>query len=197
MQQLFTVRRVICVSPIVARVLMTALQYAAPDVPRPPGRRWPARVLGAGALFAIASVLVPTNVTVRQVESSMDAVTGSMTWKTTWIFGIRSVPRVDVSPLERRLVRMGAQWTPAPTGVHIKYLGLFGTPLGYACGTAPKIYDLGSLQQDFVASSTDEEILAFVHMMEAGNEAEQRAAVEAAGEKALEKLATRYRVAHD
>ena len=127
----------------------------------------------------------------------MDAVTGSMTWKTTWIFGIPSAPRVDVSPLERRLLRMGAPWTPQPTFIHDKYIDVFGRVRGWGCGKAPPIYELVPLQQDFVAWSTDEEILAFVHTMEGGTETERRAAIQAAGEKALGNLATRYRVDQD
>jgi hypothetical protein len=168
---------------------MPALDYAASDATRSSRRTWPARVFGTAILVALLTIFIPTP-TVRQVESSMDAVTGSMTWKTTWIFGIPSTPRVDVSPLERRLVRMGAAWTPRRAFLHNTYIDLFDRPRGWECGEAPPIHTLAPLLQDFVAASTDEEVVAFVRTMESGSDDEQRAAVEAACTKTSRSFAS-------
>ena len=69
----------------------TPLSYSSPNTPRSL-RRWPWRTLSAVA-FALLLLLAAATVPVRQVESRMDSVTGSMTWKTVWLFGITSGPR--------------------------------------------------------------------------------------------------------
>src|SRR4051794_9656235 len=114
------------------------LNYLSPDTPRS-RRRWPWRTLSAAAVVLILLVAAPM-VPVRQVESRMDAVTGSMTWKTVWLFGITSGPRLDVSPLETRLKRSGIAWTPSwrfPPNTHRH---VFGGGAGYEGGSAPPVF---------------------------------------------------------
>jgi hypothetical protein len=55
----------------------------------------------------------------------------------------------------------------------------------YECGSAPPIYRLGSVLKQFTAASSDAELRKFIHVLQSGTEQEQRAAVDAAGEKGL------------
>ena len=164
----------------------TPLNYVSPDTPRS-RRRWPWRTLSAVAVVLILLVAAPT-VAVRQVESRMDPVTGSMTWKTVWLFGITSGPRVDVSPLETRLKNSGITWTPSWQFLHNTHRNVFGGATCYECGSAPPIYQLRPVLKEFAAASTDAELREFVRVMQSGTGAQQRAAVEAAGEKGLQAL---------
>jgi hypothetical protein len=160
------------------------LNCVSPDTPRS-RRRWPWQTLGAVAVVLILLVAAPT-VTIRQVESRMDAVTGSMTWKTVWLFGITSGPRVDVSPLETRLKSSGITWTSSWQFLHNTHRTVFGNATRYECGSAPPIYQIRPVLKDFTAASTDAELREFVRVMQSGTDAEQKTAVEAAGEKGLQ-----------
>ena len=118
----------------------------------------------------------------------MDAVTGSMTWKTVWLFGITSGPRVDVSPLETRLKKNGITWTPSWQFLHNTHRTVLGNATCYECGSAPPIYQLRPVVKEFAAASTDAELREFVRVMQSGTDAEQEAAVDAAGEKGLQAM---------
>jgi hypothetical protein len=141
---------------------------------------WRAVAAAAGALLGL---FLLTSAPVRQVESRVDGVTGSMSWKTVWFFGLTSGPRKDVSPLEARLVRAGVPWTSRWHTLHNTHRTLFGRATCYECGSAPAISPLRSCLQEFVDASSDEQIRTFVRVMESGTEDEQRAAVDAAGQK--------------
>src|SRR5689334_18369613 len=125
----------------------TPLNYMPPDTPRS-RRPWPWRrlvVVGVVLLLAIATPVV----TVRQVESRMDAVTGSMTEKTVWLFGITSGPRVDTSALELRLKRSGIPWTPSWQFLHRTHCNIFGGATCRECGSAPAIYQMTPVLKGF------------------------------------------------
>jgi hypothetical protein len=139
----------------------------------------------AGVVLLILAV--PT-VPIRQVESRMDAVTGSMTWRTVWLFGVTSGPRVDVSPLETRLKTSGITWTPSWQFLHNTHRTVFGNATCYECGSAPPIYQLHPVLKEFAAASTDDELREFVRVMQTGTDAAQKAAVDAACEKGLQAL---------
>jgi hypothetical protein len=164
----------------------TPLNYVSPDSPRT-RRRWPWRTLSVIAAVLLLLVVAPT-VAVRQVESRMDAVTGSMTWKTAWLFGITSGPRLDVSPLETRLKSSGIPWTPSWQFLHNTHRNVFGSATCYECGSAPAIYHLRPVLKEFAAASSDAELREFVRVLQSGTEAEQKAAVEAAAKKGLQAL---------
>ena len=164
----------------------TSLSYSSPDTPRS-RRRWPWRRLIAAIAVLLLALAAPT-VAIRQVESRMDPVTGSMTWKTVWLFGITSGPRVDVSPLETRLKNSGITWTQSWQFLHNTHRTVFGNATCYECGSAPEIYQLRPVLKEFAAASTDAELRKFVRVMQSGTEAEQKAAVEAAGEKGLQAM---------
>jgi hypothetical protein len=149
-----------------------------------PTRRWPWRVPVTAVGLAVGLFSLMT-VPVRQVESRVDGVTGSMTWKTVWFFGVTSGPRKDASPLEARLVQVGVPWTPQWHTLHNTHRTLLGRATSYECGSAPAIYHLRPCLQEFVDASSEEQIRAFVHVMEWGTEDEKRAAVDAAGDTAL------------
>jgi hypothetical protein len=138
-------------------------------------------------ILVLLGIAVPT-VAVRQVESRMDPVSGSMTWKTVWRFGITSGPRVDVSPLEARLKSSGIPWTRSWQFLHNTDRNVFGSATCHECGSAPAIYQLRPVLKAFAAASTDAELREFVRVMQSGTGAEQKAAVETAGEKGLRAL---------
>ena len=164
----------------------TALNYVSPDTPRS-RRRWPWRTLSAVAAVLLIAFAAPT-VAVKQVESRMDAVTGSMTWKTMWLFGTTSGARVDVSPLETRLKSSGITWAPSWQFLHNKHRTVFGKATCCECGSAPPIYQLRPVLEEFAAASTDADLREFVRVMQSGTDTEQKAAVEAAVEKGLQAL---------
>jgi hypothetical protein len=144
-------------------------------------------VVCAAAALVVAAAAVPA-VPVRRVESRIDPVTGSMTWKTVWLFGITSGPRRVVSPLETRLVAAGIPWTPSRSFLHNTHRNVFGRATCYECGLAPPIYQLRPVLQDFAAASTDAELREFVRIMQSGTESEQEAAVDVAADKGVEAL---------
>jgi hypothetical protein len=161
----------------------TPLSYVSPDTPRS-RRRVPWRTIGvlAAALFL---ALAGGTIAVKRVEGHMDAVTGSVTRQTVWLLGVRSAPRVEVSPLETRLRNSGISWTPSWRFLHNTHCTVFGVATCYECGSAPAIGQLRPALGLFVSASTDAELRDFVHVMESGTDAEQKAAVEAAADKAF------------
>jgi len=148
-----------------------------------PSRRVPVRLIVI-VLVCLAFFAMPF-VTVRQTRSRMDAITGSIEWRTDWVFGFRTGPWIEVSPLENRLRKIGVQWSADWRFLHNTHRTIFGRATCYECGTAPQIYQLRSVMQQFVNASSDDEVRALVRILESGTEEEQRAAVEATGEKIL------------
>lgn len=155
------------------------LNYASPHLSLP-RRRWLWRMLSILAAVSFLAVVAPS-VAVRQDESRIDAVTGSMISKTVWLFGITSGPHVDVSPLETRLNSSGIQWAPSWQFLHNTHRNVFGGATCHECGWTPAIYQLTPMLKEFAAVSTDAELRAFVRVMQSGTDAEREAAVEAAG----------------
>lgn len=164
----------------------TPLVYRLPETPR---WRRPWRAVAAVVAALLLTFAAPT-VAVRRVESRMDAVTGSMTWKTVWVFGISSGTRVDVSPLEVRLERSGIAWTPSWRLMHNTHRNVFGGATRYECGDAPAVFQLRPVLKEFAAAATDEDLREFVRVMQSGTDAERKAAVEAAVEKGWERVPT-------
>lgn len=160
---------------------LATCNYAMSDTPR---RRWGWRTPGAVAAVLLMVVAAPW-ITVRQVESRMDAVTGSVTWKTVWLFGISSGARVDVSPLEMRLRSSGISWTPSWRLLHNAHRNVFGGATLCECGSAPAIYQLHPVIKQFTDASTDAELREFVRIMQSGTDDQQKAAIDAAGEKGM------------
>ncbi len=165
----------------------TPLKYVSPDTPRS-RRWWPWRTLSVVAAVLLLALPAPF-VTVRQVESRMDTVTGSMTCRTVWLFGITFGPRVEVSPLEMRLKSSGIPWVPSWQFLANTHRNVFGGATCFECGLAPAIYSLRPVLKEFAAASTDAELREFVRVMQSGTDAEQEAAVEAASEKGLKAAA--------
>jgi hypothetical protein len=168
-------------------MISTPLDYVSPDAPRSWRRRLPWRTLTVITAVLLLAVAAP-NVTVRTLKGRMDAVTGSTTWKTVWLSGVTSSTRADVSPLETRLKNSGISWAPSWRFLHNTHRNVFGFATCYECGPAPAIYHLRPVLKEFAAASTDAELREFVRAMQSGTDAEQNAAVEAAGEKGLAAL---------
>src|SRR4051794_7513015 len=99
------------------------------------------RIVGVGVVLAGGGGA--TQVTVRHVERRMDPVTGTVWWKTVWMFGVTSPPRMEVSALERRLKRSGIGWSPSWRFLDDTERNVFGGVLGRGCATAPPVYGLG------------------------------------------------------
>jgi hypothetical protein len=161
------------------------LHYASLDSRRTSFRRWGWAVGGIG--FVLGLLALP-GITVRQVESEMDAVTGSMSWKTTWLGGFTTGPRFDISPLEIRLKRDGIPWTPSWQLLHNTHRNIFGRANCYECGDAPAILYLRPVNKEFTTASTDAQLLEFINVMHSGSEAERKAAVDEACDKGLQAM---------
>lgn len=148
------------------------------------------RAIGLTILVLAAILLIPTPPLVfRQVESQVDGVTGSMTWKTIYPFGLTTGPKHQPSPLERRLVQMGETWTPNWHFVHQTGYDIFGRACVRACGKAPAIYSSQALLQWFASTATDDEIREFVNVMQTGSEEEQLALIDATADRIFSALA--------
>jgi hypothetical protein len=160
----------------------TPLNYMAPGIPR--SRRWPWRTLSVATAVLFLALAGPT-VAIRQVESRMDAVTGSTTCKTVWPMSITSGPYTDISPLEKRLKSSGITWTPSWRFLSNTHRTIFGNATCRACCSAPPIFQLRPLLAEFAAASTDGELQEFVRVMQSGTSVQQEAAVDAACEKGL------------
>jgi hypothetical protein len=167
--------------------MTTASLDHAPSEAQESRSRWRRALITLVIIFAAVLLLPP--ITVRQVESRMDPVTGSMTLKTVWLFGITSGPQLDVSPLETRLKTSGIEWMRSWQFLHNTHRNIFGRATRYECGIPPLIYELRPVLAEFAAASTDEELRQFTSLMQSGTDAEQKAAIDAAVEKGLEQLA--------
>ena len=146
-------------------------------------RRWP-MWLSIGIVISLGLLVLPM-VPIRQVESHMDPVTGSMCWKTVWFSGLTLGPTVDISPLEKRLRSEGVPWTASWQFLHKTHRNIFGRAICHECGSAPAIYQIRPMLDAFAEASTDAELREFVRVMQLGTEAEQKAAVEATAEKSM------------
>jgi hypothetical protein len=167
----------------------TSLNHTSPNALQS-RRRWPLRIMGIG-IAALLLAAAMWQIDIRQDESRMDAVTGSTTSKTVWLMGITSGPRMDISPLERRLRASGIAWTPSWRFLHNTHRNIYGGATCYECASAPAIYQLRPVLTEFAASSTDAELREFVRIMQSGTEAERTAVVDAAAEKGFQMLSTR------
>jgi hypothetical protein len=166
----------------------TPFNYVSAKIARSRRRwLWLWRILIVVSVLAFLVIILPA-VTVRQFEKRIDPVTGSMRSNTVWLFGITSGPRVDVSPLEKRLKSSGIAWTPSWQFLHNTHLNVFGNATLRECGIAPQIHQLRPVLKEFAAASTDAELREFVRILQSGTESEQKSAVDAAAEKGFQNL---------
>ncbi len=138
------------------------------------------------AIVVLVALLLPYHV--RQDLGWIDSVSGSRKSQMVWRLGGSSTAVVSESPLAARYRQLGLQWEPDWRNVKGTSLNVFGRSVGRAHGQAPAIYDLAmdvQLQQAFVAASSDHEVREFFSIMSSSAEAEQKAAVDAACDKAL------------
>jgi hypothetical protein len=157
------------------------LAYSPPNEAR---RRIPLKPLAI--IAAIAVVLYCARfITVRKTLQ-MDGVTGSTQSQTVWPLGIPFGPRLDPSPLELRLGRMGASWNRSWFGLRDTEYTIWGSNRG--CSTSPPIYQLRPVMKQFVDASTDDELRDFVAVMQTGAGAQQAAAIDAAAQKGLRSM---------
>jgi hypothetical protein len=155
-------------------------------VPSSRARAWLRWVVYLAMVVAVGAVFVLlTCVTAGTWELGIDAVTGTTTTRTTWPLGISSGTVVDVSPLELQLKARRVTWTPDWRFMSENGRTILGSTTYRACSNAPTIDQIKPVLKEFAEGATDAELREFVRVMEQGTEAEQRAAVEAAGEKGL------------
>src|SRR3954468_5098686 len=93
----------------------TLLNYASLGTSRVRWRWW--ILLGIGVVM-VGFTLLPFGEYTR-VENHMDAITGSMMWK-TFRLSATSGARLDASPLEKRLKSSGIPWTRRWCLIHDK-----------------------------------------------------------------------------
>ena len=157
-------------------------------------RRYPWRRMNGRTLLVIAgallltSILLPGPMYVRQDLGWIDAVSGSRMDQTQWRVGPTTAPLVTPSRLEKRFRELGLTWTPDWRNVKGTYRDAWGRSVGHGHGAAPAIYTLAhhdDLQRGLIAASTDKELRELFRVLSGGTEAEQRAAVDAACDKAL------------
>jgi hypothetical protein len=103
-----------------------------------------------GAIVVLAAALVPAPM--RQQRSWIDPVSGSMKRQNVSAFGRSGSEIVQRSPLERRLRTSGIRWTPDRRFLHNVHCTASGRAAGYQCGTAPPIYQICSVLEDFSIS---------------------------------------------
>src|SRR5437764_14490220 len=115
----------------------STLNYVSRDIRRSRSRWLWRRLIAVAAVLLLG--IAALNVAVCEDECRIDAVTGSMSWKTVWLFGATSGPRVAVSPLEVRLKTSGIQWTPAWQFLSNSHRNFLGRAMSYGCGRAPAI----------------------------------------------------------
>jgi len=164
----------------------TTLNYVAPGA-RVPFRWNRRRVVGFAAVLLLVVILTPFP-DVKFVSEQIDPVTGSMSIQTTWAMGLHTSAGTQVSPLEKRLTQSHIAWTPAWQMLGRRHYNLFGNVTTRECGSAPPIYHMRPLMDEFVARATDEELRAFVNVMQSGTTSEQSAAISAACERMLAQL---------
>ena len=138
------------------------------------------RTLPAGGNCGVSDC---ASVPVWQSASWIDPVSGSLKQQTVWPFGITKGPTYQVSSLESRLHRMGYKWTQSWQFMGKDHYTLLGRPVEFECGSAPAIFKIRIVLDNFVSVSTPEELRRFADVMQFGTEEEQTAAVDAAGEK--------------
>jgi hypothetical protein len=139
-----------------------------------------------GIVLTGAFLLIPHHV--RQDLGWVDSIGGSRKSQTVWRYGAPTAPVLTESPLAERYRALGLQWEPDWKSVKGTYVDVFGRSVGHEHGFAPEIYSLAmhpDLQRAFLAKSSDDDVRAFFRVMLSGSEAEKKAAVEAACDKAL------------
>lgn len=135
-------------------------------------------------LLLLALVALPS-FTIRHVEIRIDAITGTTSTQTVWLFGFRTAPHVHVSPIEARLKSRGIPWTPSWQVLSITGSNVLGNATSHACGIAPPIHQLHALQQAYVDASSEADLRDFVHVLQSGTDTEKKDAVAAACDKAI------------
>lgn len=154
----------------------------APPSPRSQG--WPTWATYVAIMVVLGvGLVVVTSVTASVWVLQIDAVTGTTTTRTTWPLGISSGDVVNVSPLELRLKASGIPWTADWRFMSENGRTIAGVVTYRGCSTAPPIYQIRPVLKKFADASTDAELREFVRVMQTGTDAEQAAAVDAAGEK--------------
>ena len=131
----------------------------------------------------IVGALIIPGFPVHQSESRIDRVTGSIMKLTSDWFGLNEKLFVDISPLEVWMIENDETFSPDWQPLSLSRRNFYGGGVMAGSNTPPPIYRLRPAFDDFIAISTDEEIIEFVRIMESGIEEEQRKAVIAVEKK--------------
>ena len=112
------------------------------------------------------------------IGMGMDQITGATTLQTTYPFGIRGKVVVTPTLLDQRLAMMNLTIPRRWRGFSLITKKAFSTARG--CGTVPPVYHFRAWMPTYLAIATDDEVRAFVDVMQSGTDAEQQAAIDAA-----------------
>lgn len=141
-----------------------------------------------GFVLLLLSFIIP----VKREMGWVDAITGSTKEQTYVTFGfdmtplVETIPIINPSPLAKWLMRQEGDFKYEWRHVNGTLKTIWGKPVGFGHGSAPPIYFFsGDLLEQFVKSSSDEELKHFVEIMRHGTKQEQEAAVEAATDNCL------------
>ena len=134
-------------------------------------------LLATCVVLLILSISFPVN----QNAAWMDAVTGSMKYRTTRLFGFDDEAVITPSPLGEWLIdREGSiqyDWRKIQGDQNL----IWGHTVTRSHGRAPVIFRLrGERLRQFVESSSDDQIRVFIQVMREGTKVQRDAAVEAA-----------------
>jgi hypothetical protein len=160
------------------------LEYAPPAPKRQRLRRWIIRIsITLAVLWAIAVLLGSE---VRHQDGWMCAGCGSRRGESD-AFGIAFDRWYERSAMEKWLNDHQQPHAHNWRCVRDTGMNLFGRMMSTSSAGAPPIYSMGfnSLLDQFIAKSTDEEVMGFAHVLATGNELEQLQAVQTAADTAL------------
>jgi len=152
--------------------------------PRPPRRWWLWRLIGVLTVLMIAFFCLVSALFSYKTVILVDVVTGSRKWENSSFFGMLHSTHDEVSPLEERLKAEGIEWQARWRLLSRQERQIFGR-YSRACRSAPPVYGLLPLMDDFADGTTYEELIAFVTVMQSGTKQEQEDAVTAAGEMVI------------
>ena len=137
------------------------------------------RLLHVGLVTAgciLIAFLLSFIVSIRVHVCWCDSVTGSIKSQTCWPLGITTGAKVEASPLETRLHSIGYQWVPSWKFCYKTHETLWGKPTWFE-DRFPPILELRPVLEQFVNSSSSDELRQFADIMQTGTDAEQDAAI--------------------
>jgi hypothetical protein len=140
--------------------------------------------------FITIVLLILSGFSVHDDYGWVDPITGSKKQQTVWLWFIHMSPEIRHSPVEERLSQMGIQRQPNCQFLYETQHRW--TQTIFNDGSNPPMNGIPfEVLAGFTKASSDDDIRKFAHTLETGTEDEQRATVDAAGEKGIDSLANK------